>query len=782
MPVPSALLALVALVSSQSAQDPEAQKPESPDPESQDAHERPPLPSPEEIAALPPDGGPDFNRLVFAASPYLLQHAANPVDWYPWGEEAFAAARAADKPVFLSIGYSTCHWCHVMERESFEDAEVAALMNEHFVCIKVDREERPDLDHQYMAVTQSLTGSGGWPMTVVMTADKKPFFAGTYFPKHTRHPQRPGMMDLIPRIAELWETEREALVASADQIAEVMARTADGAPGGTLDRSVLAKGERQLLARFDPQWGGLARNPPKFPIPHSLLFLLQRHQRGAERGEASGEALAAVEKTLVEMRKGGIFDQVGFGFHRYSTDAYWLLPHFEKMLYDQALHVMAYTAAWQVTGDDRYRDVAREVLTYVLRDMTSPEGGFYSAEDADSEGEEGLFYLWTTAELDRVLGAEESAFVQQAFNVHPEGNFVEEATQRMTRRNILHLTRSLAEQAEEQGVDPDEYAARWEAARSKLFEHRETRVHPLKDDKILTDWNGLMIAAFARAGQAFDDPGYTAAARRAADFALTTLRTEEGRLHKRYRAGQAGLPGTLEDYAFLAWGLIELYEASFDEDYLREAIGITETMLAHFEDPVRGGFFLSADDVDDLITRGKEAYDGAIPAGASIAAWNLLRLARLTGRMELEDHALRSMALFSRTAARNPSAHTQLMAAVDFVVGPSFEIVVAGDPAADDTRALLRAFRRRHLPNKVLVLRPPGAAPPITELIPYTAAQLPVGGQATAYVCRDFACKAPTTDVEEALGHLDPRTWSGAEEAGDDGAGAENGDGDGDGE
>ena len=538
-----------------------------PPPQESDVQEhavRLPPPSPEEIAQLPPDGGPEFNRLVFESSPYLLQHARNPVDWYPWGDEAFEVARREDKPIFLSIGYSTCHWCHVMEHESFEDDEVAKLMNEAFVCIKVDREERPDLDHVYMSVTQAMAGNGGWPMTVIMTPDRKPFFAGTYFPKHGRF-GRAGMMELVPQIAKAWREKREQVVASGEQVSEWMANIGKSDPGGDMEADVLALGYEQLASGFDPVEGGFG-SKPKFPIPHNMLFLLQHHQR---TGDA--QARDMVVHTLKKMHRGGIFDQVGYGFHRYSTDEHWLLPHFEKMLYDQALMVMAATAAWQVSGDDALRVTAEQVLTYVLRDMTSPEGGFYSAEDADSEGEEGLFYLWTYDELVEVLGEDEAELYARVYNVEREGNFREEASGRSTGRNIPHLSQPLSETAAELDMEPGELEERLEASRRKLFDVREERIHPLKDDKVLTDWNGLMIAACARAARAFDEPRYATAAKRAADFVLKELRDENGRLLKRYRLGQSGLPGTLSDYAFLTWGLLELYETSFEPRYVHRA-------------------------------------------------------------------------------------------------------------------------------------------------------------------------------------------------------------------
>ncbi len=480
------------------------------------------------------------NRLQHAHSPYLLQHRENPVDWWAWSDEAFEAARAQDKPVFLSIGYSTCHWCHVMAHESFEDEEVARLMNDAFISIKVDREERPDIDNLYMTVCQMMTGHGGWPLTVLMTPDKKPFFAGTYFPKHSRH-GRPGMLDLVPRIQQAWQEERQKLLASAEEITGILQEAAARpASGRSLDQDALHLAFAQLRRRFDPQHGGFG-TAPKFPAPHNLLFLLRYWKRTGE-----DLALRMVEATLHHMRLGGVYDHVGYGFHRYATDARWTLPHFEKMLYDQAMIALACVETFQATGNAAYEQTARDIFAYVLRDMTAPEGGFYSAEDADSEGREGKFYLWTLDELRAVLDADLAALVVRIYNVEAAGNFEEEATRQRTGENILYLKKPLAEHAAALGVDEATLAARLERARQILFDHREARVHPGKDDKVLTDWNGLMIAVLARAARVFDDDAYARAAQGAAAFLLTTMRRDDGRLLHRFRRGDAALPGTCD--------------------------------------------------------------------------------------------------------------------------------------------------------------------------------------------------------------------------------------------
>ncbi len=478
------------------------------------------------------------NRLGSEQSPYLLQHADNPVDWYPWGEEAFEAARRENKPIFLSIGYSTCHWCHVMEHESFEDPEIARLLNAGFIAIKVDREERPDIDSIYMTVCQMMTGSGGWPLTIVMTPDKRPFFAATYLPKESRY-GRSGMLDLLPRLREAWLNEPDRIEQAAQSVLEALNSSQGSTRGNDLDQAVLSAALEQARSRFDPRYGGFGTRP-KFPTPHQLLFLLRSWHR--DRDPAT---LEMVEKTLTAMRLGGIYDHVGFGFHRYSTDEKWLVPHFEKMLYDQAMLALAYTAAYQVTGKALYAQTVDEIFTYVLRDMTASEGGFYSAEDADSEGEEGKFYLWSEDDIRQILSPGDAEFVMASLNVLPVGNFHDEATGQNTGANILHLTAPLGESEQQQ----------WDDLRGQLFSAREKRVHPSKDDKVLTDWNGLMIAALARAGQVLGRPAYTDAAEKAATFILGTLRDDSptGGLLLRYRGGQAGITGHLDDYAFLNW-------------------------------------------------------------------------------------------------------------------------------------------------------------------------------------------------------------------------------------
>jgi uncharacterized protein YyaL (SSP411 family) len=684
------------------------------------------------------------NRLIHEKSPYLLQHAHNPVNWYPWGDEAFERAQVEDKPIFLSIGYSTCHWCHVMERESFEDSEVARMMNELVISIKVDREERPDLDHIYMMVCQLLTGSGGWPLNVVMTPDKKPYFAGTYIPKQTRL-GRTGIMDLIPRLSQVWTEQRDDVNDSAEKIVTTLKSVDRDNQAGDLDEAALHMTFQQLVERFDEKHGGFGE-APKFPTPHNILFLLRHWKRTGDQ-----KALDMVEKTLSDIQQGGIHDHVGLGFHRYATDQTWLVPHFEKMLYDQAFLVMAYLEAYQATGQKAYEETARNVLTYVLRDMTDSEGGFYSAEDADSEGVEGKFYVWSEEEIRSILPPQEADLVIRMFNIERDGNFLDESTKTRTGANILHLQKSLPEIASDLKVSEQEIQNRWTAARRKLFSVREKRIHPYKDDKVLTDWNGLMIAALAKASAAFGDPQYVEAAAKAVDFVFEHLREPDGRLLHRYRDGDAAIHGHLDDYAFLVWGLIELYEATFDARHLEAALELNELMVRHFWDEDAGGLYFSPDYGEVLIVRKKEFYDGAVPSGNAVAMWNMLRLARITANPRLENRGIDIGRAFSKAVRQFPSAYTQFMVALDFAVGPCYEVVIVGQPEAKDTKEMSKALAGRFTPNVVALLRPTVKSAEIDSLADFLTSYESLNGKATAYVCTNFACKAPTTDVGKML-------------------------------
>ncbi|MFB6272136.1 MAG: thioredoxin domain-containing protein [Salinibacter sp.] len=694
------------------------------------------------------------NRLAEEQSPYLRQHKDNPVDWYPWGEPAFEKARREDKPIFLSIGYSTCHWCHVMERESFEDEDVAEVLNDGFVAIKVDREERPDVDSIYMDVCQMMRGQGGWPLTVLLTPDRKPFFAATYLPKEGRF-QQMGLMDLLPRIQTLWQNDRDKLLDDAEEVTDLLLRaTEEQEQGDAPGPQLLNEAFRQLSRQFDQTHGGFG-SAPKFPAPHNLLFLLRHgHRSGEDR------ALELVTTTLDEMRLGGLFDQVGYGFHRYSTDQRWLLPHFEKMLYDQAMHVLAYTEAYQATGADRYERTAREVLTYVLRDLQAPEGGFYSAEDADSlneegEMEEGAFYVWSTDEVRDRLDADLAELVIDVYNMAPEGNYQEESSGERTGKNVFHLDRSLAEEAEGRGMDEATLRERLDTARTTLFEARSERPRPGLDDKVLTDWNGLMVAALATAGRVFDDAEYTATARRTGHFLLDTMHDADGRLLHRYREGEAGIRATLDDYAFLTWGLLELYETTYDPAWLRAARVHMTACLDRFWDADRGGFYMTPEDGEELIVRPKEASDGAMPSGNSVQLMNLLRLARFTGETAFEERAADLSRWAGSSARSRPTGFTALLSGLHWALGTPREVVVAGEQEAEDTQALIQVLRDTYAPTTVTLHRPPGEGPDIAKLSPFTAEQTPINGQAAAYVCRDFQCEAPTTDPQHLREQLE---------------------------
>ncbi|MBN1849287.1 MAG: thioredoxin domain-containing protein [Deltaproteobacteria bacterium] len=685
------------------------------------------------------------NGLIHEKSPYLLQHAHNPVDWHPWRQEAFQKAKIENKPVFLSIGYSTCHWCHVMERESFEDIGVAELMNETFVSIKVDREERPDLDHIYMTACQMLTGSGGWPLTIIMTPDKHPFFAATYIPKQTRF-GRIGMMELIPRIRDVWENRRDEIKASTEKILEALYSLETSHPRTKLDQDVFHQAYHKLAERFDTMYGGFG-SAPKFPTPHNLFFLLRYWKRTNDR-----KALQMVEKTLHKIRQGGIYDHIGFGFHRYATDKEWRVPHFEKMLYDQALLALAYMETFQATGDEFYGDTAKEIFTYVLRDMKSSQGGFFSAEDADSEGKEGKFYVWTDEELRNTLDHDEADLFMTVYDIQSNGNYRDESTGERSGTNIFHLQKDMSELAARLDLSFSELRDRLEAARQKLFKARENRIHPHKDDKILTDWNGLMIAALAKGAQVFGDRSYRVAAENAARFVLTRLRRSDGGLFHRYRDGDAGIIANLDDYALLVWGLIELYEVTFNFEYLQNAIELNDYMIEHFWDKLNGGLFFTPDNGEELIIRKKEINDGAIPSGNALAMLNLLWLALLTGDIELEGKATEIEKAFSEILRQHPSAYIHFMSAMDFMEGPAYRIIIAGDTDMEDTRAMLRAIQKRFLPNKAVLFRPVNpASPHINGLMECIKQYKSMNGQATAYVCLNQTCKAPTTNIEEML-------------------------------
>jgi len=685
--------------------------------------------------------GKKRNRLQNEKSPYLLQHADNPVDWYPWGEEAFDKAQQENKPIFLSIGYSTCHWCHVMEHESFEDQGVADLLNTMFVSIKVDREERPDIDNLYMTVCHMMTQRGGWPLTIIMTPDKRPFFAATYIPKETYY-GRIGMMELLPRINDMWQTQREKILTSADQITTYLQMNTSERSDVELGKKLFHDTFQVFSMSFDKQDGGFG-SAPKFPSPHNLLFLL-RHWK--ETGNSS--ALDMVEKTLQAMYYGGVYDHIGFGFHRYSTDAQWLVPHFEKMLYDQAMLAIAYLEAFQATRNNFYAQVAREIFSYVLRDMTSNEGGFYSAEDADSEGEEGKFYVWTLTEMEKVLSPEDVSLIKSVYNMEQDGNFHVEVTGQKNQSNILHLKEPLSTYAEKRDIPEGDLKEKLSNIRTKLFEHREKRIHPLKDDKILTDWNGLMIAAFARGAQILNEPLYADVAKKAADFISRVMMDKgSGTLQHRYREGHVSIPGYLDDYTFYCWGLLELYEATFDTQYLSLALGLTKTMMKNFWDSDQGGLYLTSQNAEKLLVRSKVTYDGPYPAGNSVALLNLLKLARITGDQNLDRQATDLIQAFSGTIQKSPQGATFFVSAVHFAFGPTYEVVIVGDSKQNDTRDMVEAVRKPYVPNKVVLLKMIGDEDrELVRLAPFTKLHSAMDGKATVYVCEQQACRLPTTD------------------------------------
>jgi uncharacterized protein YyaL (SSP411 family) len=669
--------------------------------------------------SLPPDGGPRFNRLIFARSPYLLQHAENPVEWYPWGEEAFERARREDKPVLVSIGYATCHWCHVMEEESFEDQEVAAAINRSCIAIKVDREERPDIDEQYMLAAQMMTGSGGWPLNIIMTPDKEPFFAATYLPKRSRR-GIPGIVELVEKIAQLWHSDRQRIRESCMAIGEALARLATPEAADLPGEELLVDAYSQVSSLYDHEFGGFGQSP-KFPMPVYLSFLLRIHERSR-----LPEPLEMVEKTLHAMRQGGMYDQIGFGFHRYSVDRQWLVPHFEKMLYDQALLALAYIEAYQATTDPWYRQCTAEIFDG-LREFTSAEGGFFSATDADSEGAEGIYYLWTPAEIHALLG-EEGALACALLGVSEGGNF--------EGKNILHLPLTVEDFAHRQGVIPELLASDLERWRTILHAARERREKPFRDEKILTAWNGLMIAAMAKGYAATGNAEWLTTAKRCADFILNRLISPDGRLLRSYNAGEASIPGFLEDYAFLVWGLLELHQATLEENFLTDALHLSREMLLLFKAD-GGGLYDSGFDAEHLPVRLHNANDGVIPAGVSVAALNLLRLGRIADDAELTKEGEALLRAQMGSVIRQPASHLFLLAALDFALGPQAELKLSGGTAAE-RQTILRTVGRRFMPR--LVVRSEVAS-----------VALQVG------ICAGNSCRSPVTDlpgVERLLDEL----------------------------
>ncbi len=671
---------------------------------------------------------PLVNRLADEKSPYLLQHAANPVHWRPWGEEAFAEARAQDKPVFLSIGYSTCHWCHVMAHESFEHPATAELLNRTFVCVKVDREERPDLDAVYMAACQMLTGRGGWPLTIVLTPDRRPFFAGTYLPRENRFGQL-GLAELARRVARAWAEDRQQVLDSAGQVAQAMAQAFAPAAPAEVSDSAFNRALEHFRDTFDAAHGGFG-GAPKFPSPHQILFLLRAWQKTGD-----SYALHMAAHTLRRMRLGGVFDQVGLGFHRYSTDERWLVPHFEKMLYDQGMLLLAYASAFQATADPFFARACREIAAYLRRDLRGPAGELYSAEDADSEGEEGRFYVWTLEEVETVLGPEKARFWAGRMGLTPAGNYHDEASGRATGTNILHFPEPL----------PPNLEQRWEAARQKLLAARAGRVRPHRDDKVLADWNGLAAAGLALAGRALGDAEMVRDAAAAVDFVLARLGRPDGRLLHRWREGEAAVDGLAEDYAFLAWGLLELHAATLDPARLDQARSLMDILLRDFWDARAGGLFLTPAQGEPLLARPREAFDAALPSANSAALLLLPRLFRLTGESAYMDRAAAIARAFGAQVEAAPFGHALFLCALDLARNPGLDVRLTGDPGAEPARAIRRDLDRRYLPDLMVSLSPHQDA----------LASIGAPKRPAALLCRAGTCFAGVDGVEELRAALE---------------------------
>lgn len=681
------------------------------------------------------------NRLINETSPYLLQHAHNPVDWYPWGDEALERARDEDKPILISIGYSSCHWCHVMERESFENEDTARLMNDNFVCVKVDREEHPDVDHVFMQSVQAMTGRGGWPLTVFLTAQGEPFYGGTYFPPEDAH-GLPGFPRVLQTVAEAYMNRRPLVTDAAERLtSSIKQMSSIEASVGHVGPDILDQAYQALVPQFDDQNGGFGL-APKFPQPMILNFLLRSYNRTRDP-----QALNMVELTLDRMAAGGIYDQIGGGFHRYSTDAHWLVPHFEKMLYDNALLSLLYLHAYQITRNPEYRRITEETLDYVLREMTDPKGGFYSAQDADTEGEEGRYYVWTAQEIIDVLGQEEGALIGRYFGASEQGNF--------EGRNILHIPNVIDTFAVKSGIKAEDLLAIVERSKDKLLKAREQRARPGRDDKILTSWNGMMLQSFAEAACILEREDYRRAAIACAAFLLDELRDGDLLMHS-YKGGKASIPGYLDDYSLLIGGLLAVHQASFDQRWLEEAISLADIMIQRFWDgEAEGLFYDTADDHSTLFIRPRDTVDSVKPCGGSAAADVLLRLSIITGNTDYESRAVAALSSLREQMTAYPRAFGNWLCALDFNLASPKEIAVAGFYEKPETQALLRIIHGRYMPNKVVV----GVAP--SELYTPKAAPLlenrtMLDGRPTVYLCQKYACQAPTTDPEalqEQLGN-----------------------------
>ena len=687
-----------------------------------------------------------LNHLKNSQSPYLLQHATNPVNWYPWCDEAFDLAKKENKPIFLSIGYSTCHWCHVMEKESFEDLIVAKEMNKTFINIKVDREEMPEVDHLYMSVCQAMTGHGGWPLTIVMTPNKEPFFSGTYFSKNARK-GNPGMLQLIPSLENAWIHKQGEIQESIRKIENYLIRINSSTPGKNWGEDLIHNAASQLKNRFDHENGGFG-NAPKFPSSHNLIFLIKYSSI-----YNNSEILSMVEKTLLQMRLGGIFDHIGLGFHRYSTDKKWFLPHFEKMLYDQAMNSMAYIEAYHITKNKEYAEIAEEIFSYVLRDMKNDRGGFFSAEDADSEGEEGTFYLWTEQELLEILGEKDGSIISKIYGFSKIGNFLDEASGRRNGGNIPYLSKSKSLLAKEIKVNLDELNRIIDSSRKKLFERRKKRIHPIKDDKILTDWNGLMIASLAQGGMILNNERYIKEAIEAANFIHIYLQKSDGRLVKRFRQGHSGLDPHINDYSFMIWGLINLYEATFRTIYLSRALKLTEVMVEDFYD-VNGGFFIGSKNAERLIIRAKDYYDGAIPSGNSAAIHSLLKLGKITGNIDWLNIAHKTLKACSDQAANNPTGFTNMLTGSLLDLKCCKEFIIVIDKNKHDCKKILKKIKKEYYPHLIIIVKDINDKALVEDIAPWIDSYMVINNKPTYFVCTNFTCKRPTNDMKKALTSL----------------------------
>jgi uncharacterized protein YyaL (SSP411 family) len=675
------------------------------------------------------------NRLAGQVSPYLLQHAHNPVDWYPWGDEAFEKAKKEDKPVFLSIGYSTCHWCHVMERESFENEHIAEIMNEHFVSIKVDREQRPDIDEIYMKTVQMMTGSGGWPLSVFLTPEGKPFYGGTYFPPHDNY-GRPGFERILLSVAEAWKNNQQKLVDSAFKMSELLQSPTGAIEKRNLSPEILDKAFESFQSYFDAVNGGFG-TAPKFPQPTNLSMLLSYWKRTND-----DRALNMVEKTLDAMADGGIYDHLGGGFHRYATDEKWLVPHFEKMLYDQALLSKVYLQAYQITKKERYAKVAREIFDYVLRDMKDTSGGFYSAEDADSKGKEGTFYLWDTAQIASVLNEEHAQLSNSHYGVSKKGNFEQG-------KNILSVTKSIKQLEKEFQKNRTMIEKMLAESRTKLFKQRTKRIRPHRDEKIITGWNGLMISSLAYGGAVLGEEKYIEAAERAAEFVLKTLR-KNGRLMRYYKDGHVVEKAFLDDYAFMVMGLLDIYEATFDVKWLAEAKSLGNQMIELFADTEKGGFFLTGKDSEKLIARTKPSSDGAVPSANSAAAMALLKLGRLTMDQRFTELGGKVLDAFSQQLQLSPEYSSAMLRALDFQLGPTREIIIAGNTDKPGTQKMLQLIHEKFLPNTVVLLHESDKDnSAFYDIVPFVKNQTVIDGKTTAYVCENYTCNKPVNNIAE---------------------------------